>query len=68
MGSRDRPHKEVKKKAQAKDTKPSLSPLLEPPTNVEFGGSDRSVLYVTAGKSLYRIHTDMKGFHLWPPR
>ena len=35
MGSRDRPHKEVKKKAQAKDTKPSLQPLLQPPSNVE---------------------------------
>ena len=36
MGSRDRPSKEVKKKAQAKDTKPKLSPLLDPPTNVEL--------------------------------
>ena len=36
MGSRDRPHKEVKKKAQAKDTKSKLQPLLEPPTNVEL--------------------------------
>ena len=35
MGSRDRPHKEVKKKAQAKDTKSKLQPLLDPPTNVE---------------------------------
>jgi hypothetical protein len=35
MGSRDRPHKEVKKKAQAKDTKPRLQPMMEPPTNVE---------------------------------
>ena len=35
MGSRDRPHKEVKKKAQAKDAKPRLQPLMEPPTNVE---------------------------------
>jgi len=35
MGSRDRPGKEVKKKAKAKDAKPSLQPLLEPPTNVE---------------------------------
>ena len=34
MGSRDRPQKEVKKKAQAKDTKPKLQPLMEPPTNV----------------------------------
>ena len=35
MGSRDRPGKEVKKKAQAKDAKSKLQPLLEPPTNVE---------------------------------
>ncbi len=35
MGSRDRPHKEVKKKPQAKDTKPKLQPMMEPPTNVE---------------------------------
>ena len=35
MGSRDRPGKEVKKKAKAKDSKPSLQPLLGPPTNVE---------------------------------
>ena len=35
MGSRDRPQKEVKKKPQAKDNKPKLQPMLEPPTNVE---------------------------------
>jgi hypothetical protein len=35
MGSRDRPGKEIKKKAVAKEAKPRLSPLLEPPTNVE---------------------------------
>jgi hypothetical protein len=35
MGSRDRPSKEVKKKAQPKDAKSKLQPLLEPPTNVE---------------------------------
>lgn len=38
----------------------------EPPTNVEFGGGDGKTLYVTAGKSLYRINTTMTGFHLWP--
>ncbi len=43
-------------------------PVPEPPTNVEFGGSGRSILYVTAGKSLYRVHTVLKGFHVWPPR
>jgi hypothetical protein len=36
MGSRDRPGKQVKKKPQAKETKPRLQPLLEPPTNVEL--------------------------------
>jgi hypothetical protein len=35
MGSRDRPGKEVKKKAQPKDNKSKLQPLLAPPTNVE---------------------------------
>ncbi|MFO0954406.1 MAG: SMP-30/gluconolactonase/LRE family protein [Isosphaeraceae bacterium] len=40
----------------------------ESPTNVEFGGPDRSTLYVTAGKSLYRVATTMTGFQLWPPR
>ena len=34
MGSRDRPSKE-KKKPKAKTTPTSLSPLLEPPQNVE---------------------------------
>ena len=35
MGSRDRPHKEAKKKPKAKMSQPSLSPLAEPPQNVE---------------------------------
>jgi len=35
MGSRDRPHREVKKKAKAAEPKPTLSPYLEPPANVE---------------------------------
>ena len=35
MGSRDRPHKEAKKKPKAKTGQPSLSPLSEPPQNVE---------------------------------
>ena len=42
-------------------------PTPESPTNVEFGGADRKTLYVTAGKSLYRIRTTLTGFHLWPP-
>ncbi|MEA2577853.1 MAG: hypothetical protein QOD78_1441 [Chloroflexota bacterium] len=35
MGSRDRPSKEAKKKPKAKLAQPSLSPLSEPPQNVE---------------------------------
>ena len=42
-------------------------PMPEDPTNVEFGGDDRKTLYITAGKSLYRIKTTMTGYHLWPP-
>jgi gluconolactonase len=38
----------------------------ETATNVEFGGPDRKTLYITAGKSLYRIETTMKGYHVWP--
>jgi hypothetical protein len=36
MGSRDRPHREVKKKPKAADQKPKLSPYLEPPQSVEI--------------------------------
>jgi gluconolactonase len=43
-------------------------PVPEAPSNVEFGGPDRKTLYITAGKSLYRIETKMTGHHLWPPR
>ena len=35
MGSRDRPHKEVKKKPKDKNSSPSLSPLSEPPQQAE---------------------------------
>jgi gluconolactonase len=43
-------------------------PTPESPTNVEFGGGDGKTLYITAGKSLYRVRTTMTGFHLWPAR
>ncbi len=43
-------------------------PVPESPTNVEFGGPDRKTLYITAGKSLYRVKTTMTGHQLWPPR
>jgi hypothetical protein len=36
MGSRDRPHKEAKKKAKSKEVKPHLESLLQtPPPTVE---------------------------------
>ena len=35
MGSRDRPHREAKKKAKDKSAQPKLQPLLEPPPSVE---------------------------------
>ena len=36
MGSRDRPHKEAKKKSKAKEVKPHLESLLQtPPPTVE---------------------------------
>ena len=40
----------------------------EVPTNVGFGrGAAASVLYITAGKSLYRIKLNAEGYHL-PPK
>ena len=36
MGSRDRPHKEAKKKPKDKSSGPKLQPLSEPPMNVEL--------------------------------
>ncbi len=35
MGSRDRPHREVKKKPKETGKGAKIQPLLEPPTNVE---------------------------------
>jgi gluconolactonase len=37
----------------------------EMPTNVGFGrGAEAKTLYITAGKSLYRIQTNREGYHL----
>jgi gluconolactonase len=37
----------------------------ELPTNVGFGrGKNSSMLYITAGKSLYRIRLNSEGYHL----
>ncbi len=36
MGSRDRPHREAKKKPKDASQKQRIQPFLEPPTNVEL--------------------------------
>jgi gluconolactonase len=42
-------------------------PVSETPSNCVFGGKDRRMLYVTAGRSLYRIHLGVEGFAVfWP--
>jgi gluconolactonase len=42
-------------------------PIPETPTNCVFGDSDRKTLYVTAGKSVYRVRLNIKGFAVyWP--
>src|SRR5262249_3351667 len=45
-----------------------IIPTPEDPANVEFGGEDGKTLYICAGRSLYRIKTNMTGFRLWPVR
>ena len=40
----------------------------ETPTNCVFGGEDRRMLYITAGKSLYRIHLTIDGFAIYWPK
>ena len=40
----------------------------ETPTNCVFGGADRKMLYVTAGKSLYRVHLTIEGFAVYWPK
>ncbi|MEK6721655.1 MAG: hypothetical protein AABZ33_13460 [Chloroflexota bacterium] len=41
MGSRDRPHKEAKKKPKDRDNRPNLQPLMDPPQNVELIRKER---------------------------
>ena len=43
-------------------------PTPETPTNCVFGGADRKMLYVTAGRSLYRVHLSVEGFAVYWPR
>ncbi|MFN4260448.1 MAG: SMP-30/gluconolactonase/LRE family protein [Gemmataceae bacterium] len=40
----------------------------ETATNCVFGGQERNLLYITAGKSLYRIPLKTKGFALYWPK
>ncbi|MBW8884765.1 MAG: SMP-30/gluconolactonase/LRE family protein [Planctomycetia bacterium] len=35
-------------------------------TNLAFGGPDKKTLYVTAGKTLFKIQTAVKGYSLYP--
>lgn len=42
-------------------------PVPETPSNCVFAGKDRSILYITAGKSLYRVKLNTRGFAVfWP--
>lgn len=42
-------------------------PVPETPSNCCFGGKDKKTLYITAGKSLYRIRVTTEGFNIfWP--
>jgi gluconolactonase len=43
-------------------------PTPETPTNCVFGGSDRKMLYVTAGRSLHRIPLNAEGFAVYWPK
>ncbi len=43
-------------------------PTPEAPTNCVFGGRDRKMLYITAGRSLYRIHLSVEGFAVYWPK
>ncbi len=43
-------------------------PTPETPSNCAFGGKDHKTLYVTAGKSLYRIKVNNEGFALYWPK
>jgi gluconolactonase len=36
-------------------------------TNLTFGDQDLKTLYITAGKTLFRIRMNVPGYVLWPP-
>jgi gluconolactonase len=35
-------------------------------TNLAFGGQDKKTLYITAGKSLFKIQTKVAGWSVYP--
>ena len=37
-------------------------------TNLAFGGPERKTLHVTAGKTVYRLPTNIAGYALYPPK
>ena len=51
MGSRDRPHKEVKKKPKDKSASHNLTPLSEPPQQAEVIRKDRKPRHTDASDS-----------------
>jgi gluconolactonase len=51
-----------------KGEKLAFIPTPELPSNCVFGDKDRKSLYVTAGKSLYRIKLGVRGFALYWPK
>ena len=36
-------------------------------TNLAFGGPERKLLYVTAGKTVYKLPVNVSGYALYPP-
>lgn len=46
----------------------TVIPTPEVPSNCVFGGKDRKTLYITAGKSLYRIRTTIPGYAVYWPK
>jgi gluconolactonase len=43
-------------------------PTPEDPSNCVFGDPDQQTLYITAGKSLYRLRLNAKGFAVFRPQ
>lgn len=43
-------------------------PTPEDPSNCVFGGADHKMLYITAGRSLYRVQLTIEGFAVYWPK